>query len=93
LKSIRNQLGCSRLSFGSEERLYKYLQLHKGEVSPLAIVNDPDSLVEVVLDEDLKGKSELGFHPGENTATVWISFEDLKKVIEHNGNKIHYVAV
>ena len=93
LKSIQKQVGCLRLSFASEERLFKYLNLHKGEVTPLGIINDPDALVEVVLDNDLVGKSKLGFHPNDNTATVWISFDALKKVIEQNGNMIHFVTL
>lgn len=91
LKNIQRQVGCSRLSFSSEERLYRYLHLGRGEVTPLAIVNDPDGLVEIVLDSDLRGKKKLGFHPNVNTATVWISFDDLKKFIEQNGNIIHFI--
>lgn len=93
LKSIQRQLGCTNLSFASEERLYKYLQLQKGEVTPLGIINDQDGIVEVVLDNDLAGKNRLGVHPNDNTATIWISFDALKKVIEKNGNKIHFVTI
>jgi Ala-tRNA(Pro) deacylase len=93
LKSIQKQLGCTRLSFASEERLYKYLHLHKGEVTPLAVINDSDGIVEVVLDNDLVGKNKLGVHPNDNTATVWISFDALKNVIEQNGNRIHFVTI
>lgn len=93
LKSIQKQLGCTRLSFASEERLFKYLHLQKGEVTPLAIINDPDAFVEVVLDKDLAGRNKLGVHPNDNTATVWITFDALKKVIEQNGNMIHFVTI
>jgi len=93
LRSLQAQLGCSRLGFASEERLYKYLQLHKGEVTPLGIINDSNTSVEVVVDNDLAGKNKLGVHPNDNTATVWISFDALKKVIEQNGNVIHYVII
>jgi len=93
LKSLQEQLGCSRLGFASEERLSKYLQLHKGEVTPLGIINDTDGVVEMVLDRDLTGKTRLGFHPNDNTATIWISFASLQKIIEHNGNRVHLVTV
>ena len=93
LKSIQKQLGCTRLGFASEGRLLEYLHLQKGEVTPLGIINDPDALVEVVLDNDLAGKTKLGFHPNDNTATLWISFNSLKKIIKRNGNKIHYVTI
>ncbi|MEQ8175476.1 MAG: prolyl-tRNA synthetase associated domain-containing protein [Syntrophomonadaceae bacterium] len=92
-KSIQKQLGCSRLGFASEERLYRFLKLHKGEVTPLGIINDHDGVVEMVLDRELIGQKRLGFHPNDNTATVWISFDDLVRIIEQNGNKIHFVDV
>lgn len=81
------------MSFVSEERLFEYLHLQKGEVTPLGIINDAAALVEVILDNDLVGRNKLGFHPNDNTATVWISFDALKKVIEKNGNMIHYVTI
>lgn len=93
LKSIQKQLGCTNLSFASEERLYKYLQLEKGAVTPLGIINDRDCFVEVVFDNELIGKPRLGIHPNDNTATVWVSYEDLRKVIEQNGNLIHFISL
>lgn len=93
LKKIREQMGTTALSFASEERLEKYLQLSKGAVTPFGIINDIDCAVEIVFDQDLVGKKNLGFHPNENTATVWVSFDDIKKVIQQNGNKIAYVTI
>ncbi|WP_042355669.1 prolyl-tRNA synthetase associated domain-containing protein [Bacillus rubiinfantis] len=88
---IREQLGCTRLSFASDERLQKYLQLQKGAVTPLGVINDIDAAVEIVLDRSLEGKAQLGFHPNDNTATVWISCADLVKYIRTNGNTIHFI--
>lgn len=93
LKMIQEQLHCTRLSFASTERLSKYLQLNKGEVSPFGIINDNSRSVEVVLDNDLVGQDRLGFHPNDNTATVWISFDDIKGVIEQHGNALHFVSI
>ena len=93
LKAIQKQLNCTRLGFASEERLYHYLQLHKGEVSPLAIINDNTKAVEVVIDNDLAKKNRLGFHPNDNTATVWISFEGLIKLIEEHDSVIHLITI
>ncbi|AJQ25630.1 prolyl-tRNA synthetase associated domain-containing protein [Pelosinus fermentans] len=93
LKKMREQLGTTALSFASEERLQKYLQLSKGAVTPFGIINDTNCAVEVVFDKDLIGKKSLGFHPNENTATVWVSFDDIKEVIQQNGNKIAYVTM
>lgn len=93
LKSVRAQIGSTRLSFGSEERLWNCLKLKSGSVSPFGVLNDTDLKTEIIFDKALKGKPMLGFHPNDNTATVWISFEDIKRVIEDNGNSILYVEL
>lgn len=93
LKKIQEQLGSSRLSFASEERLMKHLGLSKGSVTPLGILNDAENTVEVVLDEDLKGRKRLGLHPNTNTATVWLDFEDVLKFIRADGHEITYVTL
>lgn len=89
LKQIQQQLGCTKLSFASEERLQKYLGLVKGSVTPLGILNDQDCCVEMVFDRDLQCGNPLGVHPNENTATLWISFENLLDLVKQHGNPIH----
>jgi Ala-tRNA(Pro) deacylase len=93
LKSVRAQLGCSRLSFGSEERLWNCLKLKLGSVSPFGVINDTECKVEIVFDKQLVSQPKLGFHPNDNTATVWISFEDVLRVVEDNGNSVCYVEL
>ena len=48
-------------------------------------------MVEVVFDRDLCHAKKVGIHPNDNTATVWLSFKDLKKLIEKLGNNISYI--
>ena len=91
LKKLREQIGCSRLSFGSDERLMKHLGLTKGSVSPFGLINNENHDVELVIDESIKSQSILGFHPNTNTATVWVSYEGFMKFIESCGNKVVYV--
>ena len=91
LKTLRTQIGCSRLSFGSDERLMTHLGLTKGSVSPFGLINNANHDVEVVIDESIRSQSLLGFHPNTNTATVWISYNDFMKFLNACGNKILYV--
>lgn len=70
-----------------------YMQIKKGSVTPFGILNDNDREVEVVFDKDLVGNTKLGFHPNVNTATLWILFEDIKKVIENNGNCLLHMNI
>ena len=82
------QIGCSRLSFASAERLEKYLHLPQGSVSPLGLLNDESCSVVFVADEDLKTDSAVGIHPNDNTATIWLAFPDLQRLIQEHGNTI-----
>lgn len=93
LEGIRQQVGSTALSFASEERLEKYLRLSKGAVSPLGLLNDNEVMVEVFFDKALVGKEKLGVHPNDNTATVWISFDSLKRVLEESGHSIKYISI
>ena len=70
LKKLREQIGCSRLSFGSEERLMKHLGLIKGSVSPFGLINNANHDVEVIIDESIQGQKILGFHPNINKYTT-----------------------
>lgn len=91
LTTLRNQIGCTRLSFGSEERLMKHLGLTPGSVSPFGLINNANHDVEIVIDESIRGREKLGFHPNINTATVWISYDDLMKFVDSCGNPVKFV--
>ena len=93
LSEIAEKIGSTKLSFASEERLMKYLKLTPGAVSPLAVINDENSEVEVVLDEDLKKEEKLAVHPNINTATVILKPEDLEKYILSCNNKVKYISM
>lgn len=87
LRALGERLGA-KLSFASPERLQRYLGLEKGAVTPLGLMNDREAAVEVVLDSDLDCGERIGVHPCANTATVFIDFADLARLIEANGNKL-----
>ncbi|MBQ7262150.1 MAG: prolyl-tRNA synthetase associated domain-containing protein [Synergistaceae bacterium] len=91
LGAIGAKLLCPKLSFASEERLERFLGLKKGAVSPLGVMNDEGHAVEVVVARALTRHDKLGVHPCDNTATVWLSWPDLKKFIERHGNKMRMI--
>jgi Ala-tRNA(Pro) deacylase len=73
LKRLAPMLGArGRLSFGSDERLMKYLGVVAGAVSPFAVINDRQGLVRVVLDRELLEHEPLNFHPLDNSMTTSI---------------------
>ncbi len=93
LRLIQAEVESSKLSFASDERLAKYLDVKKGSVSPLGLINDTQSAVEVYFDEDLQNAPRLGFHPNDNTATVFLSFADVRRYIESTGHTIRFIQV
>ena len=92
LKELGEKLGVGKLSFASEERLEKYMGLKKGAVSPLGVLNDENCAVEVFFDEDFTKMPCIGVHPNENTASVYLSPEDLLRVIREHGNELEIVS-
>ena len=93
MDDLKEKLGSSRLSFGSADRLEKYLKLENGYVSPFGVINDESKSVKFVFDKDVVGQSKVGFHPNTNTATVFLDFKDVKKIIEEHGNEVIIIDV
>lgn len=73
MKILAGQIGSTKLSFASVERLEKYLGVEQGCVSPFGVLNDESRSVAVVFDEDLRSDKAVGIHPNDNTATVSIT--------------------
>lgn len=92
LKELGEKLGVGKLSFASEERLGKYLGLKKGAVTPLGVLNDAACAVEVFVDRDFVKKGEIGIHPNENTASVYLKTEDLLQIIKEHGNALEVLS-
>lgn len=93
LTSLAMRLGSTKLSFASPERLDKYLGVTQGSVSALGILNDENHEVIVAFDQSFMGKDKIGVHPNESTATCFLSFKDLKKIIEDHGNKFMCIKI
>jgi len=86
LKALQTILGVSRLSFGSPDRLDKYLGVTAGSVTVLALINDPDHAVELIIDAKLEGKA-LQCHPLINTATLVVQPSDFKAFLASTGHE------
>lgn len=88
LKSLSVKIGSTALSFASPERLYNYLSVIPGSVTPFGLINDIDKEVIVVLDSNLNSSESISFHPNVNTATIDISFKDFERYLAWCGNKV-----
>ena len=93
LRQLVKVIGDDRLSFGSPERLQKYLGVTPGSVSPLGLVHDTTKAVRVILDSDLRTAERLIFHPNDNTASLTISGTDFVRFLEDRGNSVKWVKL
>lgn len=86
LKELAKYLNTSKLSFGKDEELKEILNLDKGGVTPLAVINDKDNKVIIVIDKDLVGIKVL-HHPNVINKTMSLEYDDLIKIIEYTEHK------
>lgn len=93
LQAVREQLGSTRLSFASDERLQRYLGVRPGSVSPLGALNDESRSVAVYMDEDLKRAGRMGIHPNDNTATVYLAYADLEELLRAHGTPVSTIRI
>ena len=84
LKQIQQTIGSRRLSFASESDLLAILGLQRGGVTPFGVLNDTDHRVHVYLDASFFGE-QIGVHPNENIATVFLAADDLVALLRRHG--------
>ena len=76
-KYLSAQLGCSRLSFGSEELLMDALGVTHGSASVLCLLRDKANHVRLLGDRELLGAEYFACHPCRNTTTLRFPTADL----------------
>lgn len=93
LRQLVKVIGDDRLSFGSPERLMKYLGVTPGSVSPFGLIHDASKSVRVMVDEDLRRAEKLIFHPNINTASLAVTVADFERFLASRGNAVRYVRI
>jgi Ala-tRNA(Pro) deacylase len=86
LKRLGDVLGAGRLSFGSADRLQRYLGVEPGSVTPLALANDQAHTVRLVLDRGIADGGPVNAHPLVNTMTTALAPADLLRFFEATGH-------
>jgi len=93
LKSLHKRIGAARLSFGKPELLMEVLGVPAGSVTVLALINDDQKRVSVVVDARLMGYDRINCHPLANTATTSIARDDLFRFMRAGGHEPLVVAI
>src|SRR5262249_6829162 len=93
LNALGEALAAGKLGFASPERLAKHLGVTPGSVSLLALVNDTDRAVELVIDRTLWEASAVQAHPLVNTATMVVAHADLERFLAATGHAPRVIDV
>ena len=92
LKEFKRTFGTRHLTFAGEEDMKRLLGVLPGSVSPFGLLNDSEHKVRFFVDRSfMEDDGLIGIHPNDNTATVWMNFEDLLSIIREQGNEIQYL--
>ena len=86
LKRLGEVLGAGRLSFGSADRLKRYLGVEPGSVTPLSLANDEAHAVQLVLDRGMANGGPVNAHPLVNTMTTALTPADLLRFFAATGH-------
>ena len=86
LKDLAGKIGLKRLSFGSADRLMKFLGVIPGAVTPFGVINDHGGVVSVALDSRLRECEVWNFHPVDNAKTTTLRGEDMVRFLEAVGH-------
>ncbi len=92
LKVVAPQVRArGRLSFGSPERLMRYLGVIPGSVTPFAVINDHGGNVSVALDSGLRSQDVWNAHPLDNAMTTAVRGEDMVRYLLAMGHAPKWV--
>jgi Ala-tRNA(Pro) deacylase len=92
LKQLARKIGAKGgLSFGSAEALMEMLGIRPGAVSVLAVVNDGQGRVKLMLDGKLANATTINCHPLSNQRTTSLSQEAFAKFLTATGRMATYV--
>jgi Ala-tRNA(Pro) deacylase len=93
IKQFAGTVDAGHLSFGSPERLMKYLGVTPGSVTVLGLMNDVEHGVELYVDEEVWRTPEWRCHPLINSVTLILSRESIERFLAHTGHTARIVEL
>ena len=93
LKALQDKIGADRLSFGSADRLFEFLGVCPGAVSPFTVINDTENRVRLALDSSLMEADMLYFHPLVNDVTLGVTPDGLRSFLRITGHDAQIILI
>lgn len=85
MKVLEERIPTKGLHFCTEEKLMNKLGLPAGTVSIFGLLNNEARDVEIILDREILSETYITFHPNVNTATAFITMEDMYRFFDALG--------
>jgi len=82
LKALASTLHAKGLRFADATLLMQYLGVEPGSVTPMALINDKEQVVRIIVDASIFEHALLQMHPLKNDATIVITPDSLLKFFE-----------
>ena len=80
-KDLSAQIGSSRLSFASAEKMQEFLHITPGSVSVLGLMYDTEKAVQLLIDKDVLAHEYVGCHPCINTSSIRFTVKNLQEKV------------
>lgn len=93
VRDLEQRLKQGKLTFASPERMFRYLGVTPGSVTPFGLIHDTGNHVHLFLDENLRKATRISFHPCINTASVVIAYPDFEKFLNYTGTSYEYLEL
>ncbi len=90
-KQVSETLGIRKLEFAKPGVLMTTLGVAPGSVSLFSLLHRGSGKVSVVIDEQLTKEDEIGFHPNDNTSTIFIPGNSLVEFMKYTGHKYRII--
>ena len=79
-REVARQIGSTRLSFGSAQKMEELLSTHPGSASVMGLMYDKSLRVKFLVDGDILSDEYLGCHPCVNTSSLRLRTSDVFNV-------------
>ena len=77
LKTLHTKIGAQgRLGFASPDVVLEHLHVGPGTLTPLALINDTEGRVTLVIDKELDGAEQVNFHPMTHTESIGLTWHN-----------------
>lgn len=89
LDAFTHAVGEKHLSFASPERLFEYLGVTPGSVSPMCLINDLQHRVEFFVHPVVYEAAQVSMHPNDNTASLWVTHDMFHTFLSSTKHEVH----